>query len=67
MTPTKETEDESSFDAVASLKVAVRAICHVLEIEVDAAKEGQIAALSPEKLVALTKTLAVDGHWPDSF
>jgi predicted transposase/invertase (TIGR01784 family) len=49
------------------LRVAVRALCDVLGVEIDATKEQRLASLNFEQLGNLVQQLKAERRWPDQF
>jgi len=53
--------------AAESLRVAVRSMCHSLDVELTAAREQQLTSLSLERLLDLVTSLNASRSWPDGF
>lgn len=70
-TPPTATSDSSDFDeraaAESSLRLAVRSMCHSLDVELDVERAARLDAMPVERLVELVGALNANRRWPEGY
>jgi len=58
---------DQEHQAINALRLAVRSMCHSLDIDLNTARELQLTSLSVVQLVELVQSLNASHLWPENF